>query len=269
MLINCSNAEYHARPELSSSQLAAFILDPIDFHHTHIACDWPRPEPSPAMQFGTQVHELIETGQPPHIVRIPDEVLTSNGQKRGKAFDAWKAEQPPGATLLKSTEIDWREPLWQHLRANSFTSRWLDCPQKEVSFVWTHEPTGIECRCRLDLLDEEWGLVVDWKTAADVSHRGFSQAAMRHLYHIRLAFYQQGFRELTGDTLNIVTVAIKNSRSWQVVPFEMGEDWLTVGRNDMDAAMEELAIFRMEDYLNKPIGCLPMPGWVETCYEEG
>jgi len=65
--------DYHSRPELSSSQLAQFLSNPILFHHVHTLEDWPKDEPTAAMQFGTLVHTMIELGGPDRldIVRRP------------------------------------------------------------------------------------------------------------------------------------------------------------------------------------------------------
>lgn len=267
MLITCTNTEYHARPELSSSQLAAFIADPVDFHHTYVAGDWPKPEPSLSMEFGTAVHELIETGQPPVVRRIPAEVLTSNGQKRGKAWDAWKVEQPAGALLLKPDEIDWREPLWQHLQANDYTRRWCALDDREVSFAWEHPGTGIGCRCRLDVVDHQMGLIVDWKTTPDIGPAPFARSCVNFRYHVRLAFYRYGWQVAFGEDLRLVAVAIKNRRSWTVKPYQLADDWWTQGYHDMQAAMQELAEIDVADYLNQGPVVLDRPRWHEPEYE--
>jgi hypothetical protein len=40
-LINELNEAYHQRTELSSSQVSAFLADPIKWYHQHVAKDWP------------------------------------------------------------------------------------------------------------------------------------------------------------------------------------------------------------------------------------
>ena len=85
-----ANQDYHSRPELSSTQVAKFMDDPIAFYEIHITGE--RSEsPTDAMKFGTSVHEMIELGGPDKmpIVVIPREVLNKDGHKRGKAWTQW------------------------------------------------------------------------------------------------------------------------------------------------------------------------------------
>jgi PDDEXK-like domain of unknown function (DUF3799) len=79
--------------------------------------------------------------------------------------------------------------------------RWLlDSGEPEVSVFWTDQRTGLRCKARPDWLhtmDDGRVIVFDYKTAVDVSPRGFGKAAANFGYDIQAAFYTEGV-ECTG-----------------------------------------------------------------------
>ena len=71
--VMAANAAYHEREGLSSSQVQAFVDDPVTWWHVHVKGDWEKPEPTSAMEFGNWVHYMVELGGPEHVsVRVPD-----------------------------------------------------------------------------------------------------------------------------------------------------------------------------------------------------
>jgi len=183
-----ANLTYHDRTELSSTQVAKFMDDPIAFYEMHVTGERKREAPTEAMKFGTSVHEMIELGGPDKmpIAVIPREVLNKDGHKRGKAWTQWKAEQPDDALLYKEGEaIPWTK-IWVSLLANEECVPWLASDRKEEEFYWQDSASGLQCRAKLDVVDAS--KIVDWKTTRSVDPRGFQSAChSMHYAERRLA----------------------------------------------------------------------------------
>ena len=248
-----SNDEYHARDELSSTQVATFLDDPIAFHELFIAKTRKREAPTDAMKFGTSVHEMIELGGPDKmpIVVIPHEVLNKDGHKRGKAWTQWKAEQPDDALLYKEGEaIPWYK-IWSNLVANEKCIKWLVADRKEEELFWQDSASGLHCRAKLDVIDVS--AIIDWKTTRSVDPRGFQSACHSMHYAERLSFYRRGYEQKYGQRPPCVAVAIENSGSYRVQPYEISESWLSKADENLSRVLDQIANFDIQSERNRPI----------------
>jgi len=253
---------YHDKPELSSSQVADFLDDPICFYRRHILKDWPKKQPTPTMEFGTAVHKMIEQGEFESLAKdIPAHVLNADGHCKGKAWTDWK-EANPAATYVKPGEINALASIFAGLCANKHCRKWMAEPSKNKEFeiLWTHKPTGIACKSRIDLLTDS-GLIVDWKTTVDCEPRKFQRSICDFNYDIRLAFYRLAVETLTGNRLPVVAVAIQNSPGFAVQPYEIPCAWLDDAETKLNEAMDEIALFDIADYVDRPIVCIDKPRW--------
>lgn len=257
---------YHDRDELSSSQIAAFLDDPIKFYHQHVVRDWPKDEPTPAMRFGTAVHRMIELGGWEHIVReIPADVLNADGHCKGRSWTDWKAANA-AEQYLKPGERNPFAEIMANLQANQRTSRWLNFPakSKEVQHFWTDEQSGIECRGMFDVLDFEGFsqvVLVDWKTTTAVDPRGFQREICDRNYDIRLAFYRRGVMAMSGHVPDVVVIAIQNQPGYAIQPYEIPREWLDEADEQLMGVMNRIDLFRIENELDRPILTIEKPRW--------
>lgn len=256
------NEEYHQRPELSSTQMAMFIDDPVAFHFIHQVGTWPKPEPTEAMKFGTSVHEMIELGGPDKmpIVVIPREVLNKDGHRRGKAWTNFKEDNPDALFFKEGERIPWFE-IWNNLNANENCKRWIECERKEEEFYWQDKVSGLHCRAKLDVVSDL--PIVDWKTSRHVDPRGFQAACYQMHYPERLCFYRRGFEAKYGTRPPAVAVAIENKGSYRVQPFEISEQWLEQADETLSRVLDSIAALDIESELNKPIIEVSAPKWAK------
>lgn len=115
---------------------------------------------SHAMSFGTIVHEVLLRGK--------DVLLFEKTLRGTKGFDEFCLENP-GALIVDRNEIvriekmreSWhRHPTCQEIMKNAL--------HIEQSFVWTDNETGLDLRCKPDVVTEDrW--IWDLKTTSDLS----------------------------------------------------------------------------------------------------
>ena len=259
-------SDYHSRPELSSSEVAAYLSDPIAWWHAYRAKDWPRQEATSAMQFGTLVHSMIEHGGTSAIVKeIPAEVLNEQGHCKGKAWLEWKSANP-AEQYLKPGEPNPLATIWEHLLANQWVRAIIENGDKEVSHFWPDLDLDCACRCRFDATLN--GVLVDWKTTTMSNARTFAADAYSRFYDVRLALYRKGFQDLYGVKPEVYIVAIENSGGMAVNVYRMPDEWLDDAEARLILTVDEMMHFKLEDYLNRGPVTLIQPRYAQFKIEE-
>jgi hypothetical protein len=177
-----SDTEYHAdRDSLSSSGARKILQSPARFRWD---MDHPRPYVA-AFELGHAAHTLT--------LGIGDEFEVVDA-------DSWRAKESreqrdlaiaEGRTPLLASEWrqvqDMREALADHPVAGPLFER--DDTMAELSMWWEDPDTGCSCRARPDLATYDWDLIVDYKTTADASPRGFQKAVATFSYEVQAAWY--------------------------------------------------------------------------------
>lgn len=203
--LNLSNDDYHAMPELSSSQIKDVLRTPAHFYAKHLAPDRELRAPTANMLLGTVVHTLVLEND-----KFDDEYAVSEKfdmrTKLGKAESAAFMEKNVGKTIIdKHTHA-------QALRmANNIlkhpVAKLLRLPNMiaEASVFYTDAETGLDCRIRPDYHLPPCdtmpnGLIVDLKTTDNASYGAFSRTIVNFGYHISAAMYCDGFMQLYGTT---------------------------------------------------------------------
>jgi hypothetical protein len=247
---------YHDRPELSSSEVAAYLDDPIQWWHQYKMKDWPRKEPTMAMAFGTKIHEMAEhtlpamikaRGWDSFIKKIPATVLNADGHCKGKTWTQWK-EANPAELYLKPDEQNPFVQIWEHLMANSWCRAIIEHGQKEVEHFWHDEDLGCNCRIKLDVALNN--VLTDWKSSRCKTKWKFENDVFERKYDVRLALYRRGFRDAYGVNPEIYIVAINTSGGYKVTPYRMPETWLDDAEAKLILTVDEMRRFNLSRYLD-------------------
>ena len=162
MIEGLSNEEYHARPELSCSQIKTLLKNPYEFLSAT------KKEATESMNFGSAVHKLILE---PHdfnkeFAVMPKYDLRKTADKEAKtAFDA----ENQGKIYL--SEDVFENASHCAAIAKEIAGQFFKDGIAEASFF--SELDGVPVRCRPDYYIESKGLIVDVKTTQDASPDGF------------------------------------------------------------------------------------------------
>jgi hypothetical protein len=249
--IASSPVNYHDRPELSSSEIATFIADPIRWYHEYCLKDWNR-EVTDAMELGTAVHTMLEIGGYESLaLDIPRHVLNADGHCKGKAWTEWK-DANPAKVYIKPGEVNVLKQIWEHVKANSWISKHLREGAKESEYFWFDDDLASECRMKADLINLP--VLIDWKTTSKPDARTFAADAFARSYDVRLAFYRRGFRRRFGFDPEVYVVAIRSTGGMQVTPYRMPDSWLDDAEARLFFIVDAMANFSLESYLDsKPV----------------
>lgn len=265
----CTNDEYHASPGVSRSMLRE-IANPLLYYQRYVAKTEPRKKPTAAMEFGTRAHDIVLSpggmDAAANVLIIPEDVLTKAGAKSGSKYYAWRDEHA-GKVLLKADKLRAFERIIAGIEAHDKAiDILLRATEHEYAIRWTDAETGLLLRTKLDLIHPRF--VVDYKTAADVTPRGFARAIADDGYDYQAAFYSLGFEVMFGERMPFVFITSKNEPPYNCETFDLDEQFIVRGEAMVRRDLRRLAECRASDKWQTStcgqIITLSPPAWAVT-----
>lgn len=244
-----SDAAYHALPELSQSQFKDFCRSPGLYFGRHVAGKFPQPQKD-CFDHGTVFEAWCLAGTSanaqyrPPVTVVPTSALTKMkkpgaiGQRRGKAWDAFKAAHA-GDLLIMPQVVPKLEAMAEGVqRCNQAaamirTARWV-----KPTIRW-RGPYGLDLRCQPDLLDLAWAGDIKSTVAGDAA--SFSRQALNLGYHIQAAWYVMGAAACeTVDVKRFIFIVGCKEPDYHCECYELDDDFLDLARRYID---RKLAMF--------------------------
>lgn len=225
IVLDLPEAEYHARPELSSTQARQLLDSPARYHY---ARSHPQP-PKLVFDVGTAAHTRI-LGVGDGVTPYPAEHLTPSGNVSTKAATvAWAAEQRAlGLVPVSPSEVGavnaMAEAVLAHPEARGILERATD---REVSVFATDPATGVDMRARFDVYGTDE--CADVKTTLDASPRGFMKAVWNHRYDVQQEHYLKARELVSGDRPRFRFIAVEKSAPYLVGVYELDDQWQEIG----------------------------------------
>jgi exodeoxyribonuclease VIII len=223
---------YHAIEALSASGARSILRSPA---HFRVWRDEPR-EPTPAMQLGTAVHLAVlepERFESSVVVAPEFNRRTKDGKAAAEAFAAEHA----GKLILDAEQhvvcLRARDAVAGHAGARSL----LAGGRNEVSLFWTDGQYGVPCKCRIDHLRDDGG-IVDVKTTTDASPDAFGRSVAEWLYHVQGWFNCSGAEHVLNRTPAFFAfVAVEKEAPFGVACYVLEHAHLLAGAHLGDEAL--------------------------------
>lgn len=102
----------------------------------------------------------------------------------------------------------------------------------ELSMAWTDANTGLACKGRADWFCESRGILLDLKTTADASYRGFERTIADREYHGQLAFYGGGLTACGSPVKTHLIIAVENTAPYAVAFYRITSESIEVGQKE-------------------------------------
>lgn len=192
---------YHARHELSNSQISDLAKSPRHFWCKHRDPSRRVIEPTPAMRAGTLLHTYVLEPQ-----NMSEYIIRPEGlDGRTKDGKEWLAAHS-SKQIISADAIDTASLQVAALREIDVISDALASGRSEASVFWRDEDSGIDCRARPDWLHRPTGkgrdiIALDLKTTADAAPDAFSRSVHTYGYHRQAAHYTAG---LEAEGFNVI-----------------------------------------------------------------
>ena len=226
-----TNAEYHAHPAISKSDLDLINRSPMHFK----AAKENKKDPTDAMILGSVVHKLVlepSTFKGEYAIGPDADKRTKAGKEQWKAFE----ESINDETIITSNLYNKAYEMSQAVLSNELAKKILTGGQAERSFFWNDIETGIECKCRPDYIKN--GYVIDLKTTADASPEKFAKSAYDYRYHVQAWWYMNGLRNCGIKADKFIFIAVEKEFPYAVAIYDADELMLDLGRGQARKNLE-------------------------------
>jgi hypothetical protein len=230
--------EYHSLPAISKHGLDTFHRSPALFQYLR---DNPS-DPSPAMRWGTLVHlAVLEPKRYWTDVAVAPEInrRTKEGKIQWEEFCA----RNDGKLIIEQNEKEILESMVTAIFAHPAAIRALpvDSATIEASIFWRDDLTGVDCRCRPDLIHPR-NVIVDLKTCEDASPSGLSRSAAKFRYHVQSAMYLDAYEAATGSrAVGFSFVAVEKTPPYQVAVYAASSEFVAAGRREYQSDLARYA----------------------------
>ena len=250
-----SNADYHADPAVSASQLKTVMQSPYHYWSAYLNPDRVAMVPTAAMRLGSLTHcAVLEPDELTKRYQLAPDRRTKEGKAAVVEMAAAGIEAVSEADLAQALQMA------DAVRSNSTVSSLLSNGAAETSHWWDDVATGMRCKCRPDWLSADGETIVDLKTCVDASASGFSSAVGRFSYQLQAAHY------LCGTLAKrFVFAAVEKSAPYAVGVYELDQEALVHGsiarHNALQRLQDARSINEWPGYTDNGIETISLPGW--------
>lgn len=217
-----SIARYHGSDGESKTRICQMDEAPAIYRW---ARDHGSSKETKALRLGTALHDAMEGTFYQRYAIGPD---AARNTKIWKEFEA----AHPGKICLKPDEA---EPVLQMQAAiNRYRPAALLLARQgrfEVSYYWVDPATGLLCKCRPDWISADQLTIIDFKTARDVRHAKFQDAAYKLHYFVSAALTMEGVFQTTGIMPeHYIFLCVQPTAPHLVAAYEATADEIALGR---------------------------------------
>ena len=234
---------YHEVPGISSSKIRRFGQSQLHAFEEEN-------ETTPAMKFGTAAHSLIVEGEEAFV----NNVVCLTGSPYTNANKELKKEyEGRGLTVItaqeKDTHYSMKEALIpegiKHLSADEgeYPSM-FNSPFERAIFWWEQD---LLLKVKSDVLRYPVNMphksnsiiLVDYKTTADCSVKGFTSSIRKYQYDLQAAWYKRGFEKAGFNVVAFIFVAQEKKKPFASKIFRMSHTDMDSGWQRMESLLTE------------------------------
>jgi hypothetical protein len=234
---------YHEVPGISSSKIRRFGQSQLHAFEEEN-------ETTPAMKFGTAAHSLIVEGEEAFV----NNVVCLTGSPYTNANKELKKEyEGRGLTVITAQEKDtlysMKEALIpegiKHLSADEgeYPSM-FNSPFERAIFWWEQD---LLLKVKSDVLRYPVNMphksnsiiLVDYKTTADCSVKGFTSSIRKYQYDLQAAWYKRGFEKAGFNVVDFIFVAQEKKKPYASKIFRMSHTDMDSGWQRMESLLTE------------------------------
>lgn len=221
-----TNAEYHARGEISKSDLDLLAKSPLLLKMKKDGLY--KSEATPSQILGSATHKLVlepNDFNSEFAIEPKCDRRTKDGKAEYEAF----INENQGKTILKAEIYEIAKQISDSVLQMKATAKFLKNGKAEQSYF--SEINGVKVKCRPDFYNENLGLIIDLKTTSDASPQGFSKSIANFNYHIQNAFYSDILQSLGKKVNKFLFIAVETKEPFLVGFYELDIAGIEKGRD--------------------------------------
>lgn len=202
--------DYRAIPAINATAIKA---GRVSMKHMHAVMTGKPKEPTAAMRTGTLIHTAVLE---PARFSEKSHVWT-DGAKKGKAYNEFKAEKDP-FWILNGTESAKVEAIKEAVWSDPDAYRIIEGGEIEVTKQWDDLACG-PCKARIDVVGKDY--IADLKTTSQIEPDRFASQCAQLGYHLQMGFYARAVDPSPDKTIKVYIIAVETAPPYDVAVFEL------------------------------------------------
>ena len=267
--VKIPQSEYRSHPAISKSDLFKITKSPLHFK-------WAmenREDKTPALVFGSACHKYVLEKEDfdKEFAVMPDvNRRTKAGREEYEAFLAVNG----GKDVISPDDFEKIVTMAAVVHKNKFADRLLQ-GEHEISFFWTDEATGEECKCRPDdiVVIGDQHILVDYKTTDNAETEAFRSSAIKYGYDLQAGMYLEGYKANTGQDAIFLFIAQEKKEPYAINILQADEFMVKEGKQLFHDLMDIYHECKVTDnwygYMGESgdIQNLGLPKWLQKEFE--
>jgi len=226
--------QYNAAEGLRATNLK-LILEAPKLYKWYVVDKNPKKE-TDALRFGNIAHAALLEPDKLRANIVIEPKFSGTGMRKAK--EDWLTALKPGAMVLDEKESENLIGMMDCLSQDPDVKGILEKGVPEMSFYWDDDVTGLRCKARPDFVTED-GWVVNFKTAADATMKGFHYAIQDMAYHLQAANYCVGYKQVFGkDPQGYIWIVVEKKAPWLSAIYVADEALMEIGLRDYRYAVD-------------------------------
>lgn len=258
-----TDEEYRQHPAISRSELWMLRDSPEKFRYMK-----ENPQPTTdALLFGQVFHKYVlepDTFNDEFIFEPECDRRTSEGKAIYKDF----LSQVGNKKIVPRDMMKQAAEMGEAINNNKLAAKLIK-GEHEQPYFWTDKDTGIECKCRTDVLykGKKSLVIVDLKTTTDASTESFMKEAVKYGYHFQDAMYSTGVAENLGTVPQFVFIAIEKKPPYAINILQADKTFFDVGKTIFRELLDKYNDCKQTDKwygyngTENKINTLTLPAW--------
>ena len=239
------NSEYRAWNAFAQSGVRHILRSPAHYMQNNLF----ESVKSKAMTIGSLIDCLVLEPEKynSYFAVIPETYINSKEEIKEFNANSTVCKQikneilASGKTIIDKNQINIAQNCFVQISGHKTASEIIARSKKQVSLCWIDSDTGVLCKGRLDMLDDNCD-ISDLKSTMDASPFSFSKSIESFGYHIQGAFYSDGYAALTGNVqLPYNIIAVETEAPYCVATYVIEPDTLLIGRCIYKKALKKYA----------------------------
>lgn len=247
IVTDMTNADYHAQPAFSSSQLKDMLRSAAHFYAHNISNEIEHKE-TESMSLGTLTHTLFLEPE-----KFDDEYIImpkfDRRTKEGKAAYAEFEAQAAGKIIIDEEQHQAALGMAKNLKTLSIYGEMQKYDGLAEASIFFTDPTfNLDLRVRPDyfiLPCDKYpnGLLIDLKTTDDARDKAFSSICGKFAYDLSAAMYRQGVQIAyeTEDKPDFIFLVAERNAPFNVKQYKASDLFLATGELRYQQAKQSLA----------------------------
>ena len=150
------------------------------------------PQDTEAQIIGRAFHcRVLEEDQFSKRYREQPDFGPMNSARNRARLEEWRGYQPPGITLLWPRQMRLIEAMRESLLRHKVARLMLERGKREVVFRSIDRDTGLACKGKVDLWDEELAFFLDLKSCMSAHPADFGRTVAKYRYYVQHAAYSE------------------------------------------------------------------------------